>query len=382
MSSVKINKKDEIVMKLAHYFITEENYNPIVVNGLKDEIWLENNNGPYRIIRINSNYIHNDEQYDYDILKTKNVMKQIKKKTLTFSINALNIFLDINDDVKLFEDKEIAALKIKSVKDVKREGGLASIFPQIEAKILTDPKGVDLIVNITKDINEKTEKENKKYETIFKQKSIIMTKAIMIICIVMFALTYIFGNGSEDSLTLYVFGALFGPSVRSGEIYRLIASAFLHAGIAHIFFNMYALNIIGSQVETYMGKYKFLIIFFGSAICGSLMSMSLSDTISVGASGAIFGLLGSLVYFGYHYRLYFNSVIKTQLMPIIILNLALGFMIPGIDNAAHIGGLVGGILLTMALGVSDKSKKSEIINGIITTTIYITFLTYIAFVGL
>ena len=64
MDSVVVQKKDDIVMRLIHYFITEKNYTPIVVRGVKDEVWLENDEGPYRIIRINSNYIHNEEQFD------------------------------------------------------------------------------------------------------------------------------------------------------------------------------------------------------------------------------------------------------------------------------------------------------------------------------
>ena len=79
MDSVVVQKKDDIVMRLIHYFITEKNYTPIVVRGVKDEVWLENDEGPYRIIRINSNYIHNEEQFNMDVFKTKNVMKKIKK---------------------------------------------------------------------------------------------------------------------------------------------------------------------------------------------------------------------------------------------------------------------------------------------------------------
>lgn len=71
MSTVVMTNKDEIIMKLVHYFVTEENYTPIVVNGVKDEVWLESDSGPYRIIRINSNYIHNKEQYDLIFLKLR-----------------------------------------------------------------------------------------------------------------------------------------------------------------------------------------------------------------------------------------------------------------------------------------------------------------------
>ena len=79
MSTILMNKKEEYVMKLVHYFVTEKNYTPIVVNGVKNEIWLENNDRPYKIVRINSNYIHNPEQYNYDLFKTKSIVKQIKK---------------------------------------------------------------------------------------------------------------------------------------------------------------------------------------------------------------------------------------------------------------------------------------------------------------
>ena len=101
MSTVVMNKKDEVIMKLVHYFITEENYNPIVVNGVKDEIWLENSDGPYRIVRINSNNIFNKEQLKYDYYKIESIVKQIKKKTFSFSVNTLNILLDVNEDLTI-----------------------------------------------------------------------------------------------------------------------------------------------------------------------------------------------------------------------------------------------------------------------------------------
>ena len=91
-----MDKREELIMRLVHYFITEQNYNPIVVNGVKDEIWLENSEGPYYIVRINSNNIFNKEQLDYDHYKTENIVKQIKKKTFSFNVNTLNILLDLN----------------------------------------------------------------------------------------------------------------------------------------------------------------------------------------------------------------------------------------------------------------------------------------------
>lgn len=109
------------------------------------------------------------------------------------------------------------------------------------------------------------------------------------------------------------------------------------------------------------------------------MSVIFTDSISAGASGALFGLLGALLYFGYHYRVFLGGVLKSQIIPLIIVNLAFGFMMSGVDNAAHIGGLIGGFLIAKAVGVPEKSEKADIINGIIMSIIYICFLFYLSF---
>ena len=80
--TLDINTKDEMVMKLLHYFITEKNYNPVVLHGAQEEIWLENMDNDYKIVRIVSNYIHNNEQLDFDLFKTQKIVSNIKKKTL------------------------------------------------------------------------------------------------------------------------------------------------------------------------------------------------------------------------------------------------------------------------------------------------------------
>ncbi|HIS87794.1 MAG TPA: rhomboid family intramembrane serine protease [Candidatus Caccenecus avistercoris] len=375
-----LNKNDEIVMSLVHYFITEENYTPIVVKGVKDEIWLENLDGPYRIIRINSNYIHNDEQYKFDQFKTKKVMEQIKKKTLSISMNTLNIFLNLGDNVHLPEDeKNISSIKFTDIDEVLKDKNIITVFPNIKDKLIKDKEGIDLIVNVTNDINAKTVEENKVFTKIFEPKKMIITPIIIAICVLVFIAMYIWGRGSEDTITLLMFGANFRPLVQAGEVWRLATSMFLHIGIIHLLVNMYSLLIIGRQLESFLGKWKFLIVYLGSGILGSLLSVVIHSSISAGASGAIFGLLGSLLYFGYHYRLYLGTVLKTQVIPIIIINLLIGFMVPGIDNFAHIGGLVGGYLITMAVGIPGKSKKNDRINGIIVLTLLISFLCYMLF---
>lgn len=380
MSTVIMNKKDEMIMRLVHYFVTEQNYTPIVVNGVKDEIWLENQNGPYKIIRINANYIHNSEQYKFDIFKIRNVMRQIKRKTVSFSMNTLNILLDVNEEVDIPEEKNINSIIVKNMKDIKKKLLLES-FPDLKEKLLDDTNGMDLILNVTKDINAKTEKENRVYENTFKPKKIIVTTVLISICIFVFFVTYINSKGNLSASYLLSVGATYGPLIKMGgaRIIRLLTGTFLHGSILHLLFNMYALYIIGSQLENYVGKAKFLGIYLISAISGSLLSCIMNNGVSVGASGAIFGLLGALLYFGYHYRLYLGSVLKNQIIPLIVINLLLGFAVSGIDNAAHIGGLVGGYLSMMAFGIPGKSNKMEKLNGCIVLLIYFIFLSYVVF---
>ena len=90
-----LDDKNVLAMKLLHYFITEKNYNPIILQGVENEIWLENLNEDCKVVRIVSSYIHNKEQFDFDRFKTKKILGKIKKKTLSLNMNVLSIFLDL-----------------------------------------------------------------------------------------------------------------------------------------------------------------------------------------------------------------------------------------------------------------------------------------------
>ena len=386
MSTIVMNKKDELIMKLVHYFITEQNYSPIVVNGVKDEIWLENSDGPYRIIRINSNNIFNAEQLRYDYLKIESIVKQIKKKTFSFNVNTLNILLNVNEDLKLEDEKNVTLAPIFNNNTKITNENILEAFPNINEKLLNDEAGVELIINVTKDINEKTEKDNKNFEKTFKAKRIVMTPFIICVCVALFivglwrdGMSAISQISSETNIML---GACYKPLIADNyQVWRLVLAMFLHWSLLHLAVNMYSLFILGTQVETFMGKVKFLAIYLISGICGCLLSCVVNDNVlSAGASGAIFGLMGCLLYFGYYYRNYLGSSLISQILPIIAINLIIGFM-PGsnIDNFAHIGGLVGGFFATMAVGVPNKGKKSERINGIICLLLYAIFAIYFIF---
>ena len=375
MEQIVINKNDELVMKLLHYFITEMGYSPIVLHGAKDEIWLEKLDGDYQIVRIVSNYIHNNEQLNFDLFRTRQIMKQIKKKTFSFNMNTLSLFVNLGDNVDInqyLHTDNIDCASIQTIQDFNKYSFITESFPTITKKTTFKEKGADLFLKITGEITKKNEQESIKAEEVFKVKRPYITYALLVVNAIIFFLVH-WNPQLLNNLVLL-------KNINS-EYYRIITAAFTHYDIFHLLFNMYALYVIGSQIESFFGKKKYMIIYLFSIITSGLMSITFmpNNGASLGASGAIFGLFGSLIYFGYHYRLYLGTVLRSQVIPLIIFNLLLGFMITGVDNAAHIGGLIGGILISMACGVKYKSTKSERINGCILSIILLTFLTYISF---
>ena len=378
---MNIDNKTLLELKLIHYFITKENYVPVIIHGIENEIWLENKHNEFRIIRIITKQIFNDEQLEFDIAKTKDISKQIKLKTLNPFMSMLNIYLDIDEELKESINNIKNSIVIENEKDLENNKIINKNYKNIVNDLDYKEEGFELLTKITNDITKKNIEENERFSNMFKQKKPIITGILILINVIVFALMYILGKGSEDTDTLVNFGANIPALIRGGDYYRLISSGFLHIGIIHILCNMYSLVILGPTIEHFYGKAKYVLIYFFSMIIASLFVMVFQNdyTVSAGASGAIFGLLGSLLYFGYYYRGYIGNQVIGQIIPVIIINLVIGFMAPGISNAAHIGGLLGGIAVSFMLGINDKSEKSQRITGTIITVILTAFMIYLAF---
>jgi len=142
-------------------------------------------------------------------------------------------------------------------------------------------------------------------------------------------------------------GAKVNEAILAGQVWRLATAIFLHVDVLHIAFNSYALFIFGPQVERAYGGTRFLLMYFLSGLGGSGLSFLLSPHPSVGASGAIFGLIGVMGAYLYRYRNQFiaGKSRLTNILGVVAYNLLYGFIVPAIDNWAHIGGLLSGLLL-------------------------------------
>ncbi|NJN17171.1 MAG: rhomboid family intramembrane serine protease [Oscillochloris sp.] len=152
---------------------------------------------------------------------------------------------------------------------------------------------------------------------------------------------------------LIALGAKENTLIANGEYWRLIGAMFLHGNLIHIFFNGYALFALGPETERIYGTGRFLVLYFLAGIAGSVASYALSPEPSVGASGAIFGLIGALGMFYYLNRAALGEFGRMQIQSmaaIVMINLIIGFSAQGtIDNWGHMGGLVGGVLSALAL---------------------------------
>jgi membrane associated rhomboid family serine protease len=148
--------------------------------------------------------------------------------------------------------------------------------------------------------------------------------------------------------------SLFGPAVADGEVYRLVTAGFLHAGFFHLLVNMYSLYILGTLVEPAVGRVRYLLIYFVALLAGSFGALLLTpNSPTVGASGAIFGLMGAGVIIMRNRGI---DPMQSGLPLWIGINLVFSFAVPGISIGGHIGGLIGGALAAAALDAPDRVR--------------------------
>lgn len=381
MNEIVLSKTDELVMKLLHYFIIEQNYTPIILHGVQNEIWLENLGEEYKVVRIVSNYIHNDEQFTYDLFKTQHVMKKIKRKTLSLHMNTLSIFVNLGENVKSVEKanhfRAISCIELTKLEDLEKNELLKEKFPSIMKENNFKEKGAELFMKLTIDINKKSEQEAQKNETIFAKKTPIITYFLLIVHLIFFLLVHF----NTDILEKMI---LVSKENLSMEYFRIFTNIFVHYNMWHFLFNSYVLYIIGSELESLIGKGKFITVYCISGIASSLFMMAFlgENSAVLGATGAIFGLLGSLLYFGYYYRVYLGTIVKSQIIPLILFSILFTLLFGETNFIGQIGGIVAGVFATMTLGIPYKTTTFERVNGGIVLFIYLCFLSFLALVGI
>jgi len=181
------------------------------------------------------------------------------------------------------------------------------------------------------------------------------TIALIALNVVFYLATVAQGNGiNNPGGSLFREMLLSGYDVSNGDWYRLATVMLLHGSIIHLAFNSFALYLLGTAVEQTIGTMRFLLVYFASGLAGSAGALLLTDPFqaTVGASGAIFGIMGTLLVLEY----LATGTLAGQAMTMIVLNLVLTFAIPNISIGGHLGGLVGGIAAMAGLAFARRQR--------------------------
>lgn len=230
------------------------------------------------------------------------------------------------------------------------------------------------------DFKELMEKKQKENSILIKTNKVRLTYALIFVNVAVWLLIKLYANikGLDEGGLLTVFGAKENTLIMSGEYWRFLTPVFLHNGPMHLLLNSYSLFIIGTTVEKLLGRARFSFIYFIAGLMGSIASFMFSVYPGVGASGAIFGLMGALVYYGIEHPALFRRSFGKSIILMIVINIAYGFSVTGIDNFAHIGGLIGGFLSAGIVGTTSalKALRNRIAFTVITLAIIVTSLFY------
>ncbi len=230
------------------------------------------------------------------------------------------------------------------------------------------------------DIEELVSQKETEYRIQLKSQFPVITYTLIGINILIGLLIFLYSQktGVSYGELLIKFGAKENFKILTGDYWRFLTPVFLHANILHLFINCYSLYAIGVLVEKIFGRSKFAFVYFAAGISGNIASFIFSTNPGVGASGAIFGLLGALLYFGINKPALFKSHFGYNVILTILINLGYGFSTTGIDNFAHIGGLIGGFLASGIVLPPEKKRwyTNRIVYFFITVIMIISGLVY------
>ena len=288
---------------------------------LKKEQWiaiLENESMLYSIIIAENSY--NVSLYD----ETYKYLKSLCNKNIV-----INEIVTIEGSYDYYEHDNMLIYSLRDKKVVYSSSSCKLLIPIINE------------MDITKKPNNK------------RDKYMMLTNILIAVNLLVFLISaWISKNIFDiDIYTLIIMGAKVNSLIDKGQVWRLITCAFLHGGLIHIFFNMYALKILGPEIEYVYGKVKYLVIYLLSAIAASIFSYIFGpQSVSVGASGAIFGLFGAMLIFGIKHRKQMGKAYMMNILQVIFVNVIIGISSSNIDNAAHFGGLIVGALIALLLG--------------------------------
>jgi rhomboid protease GluP len=357
-----IRKGEEILnilyWYLIHHFV-KQNYRIIKLSESQNEIWLESfQHKAAPLIRIVRYDVDWSSWLQRDIEYTGRVVEQLRKRHIMRSARVLNIYVTTYPPVDdwefliakplTFDGKNETVLHTIVLHQANVKESLQKLSEMTATKIEVSDFAVENeSFDELEQLKQKTlflaREQIEKEKQLFEYGKPFFTYLFIVAQVLMF-LFLEWKGGSTNTRVLIEYGAKFNPLIKQGEWWRFLTPVFLHIGFFHLLMNTFALYYLGTTVERLYGSFRFFIIYLFAGFFGTLASFLFTSSVSAGASGAIFGLFGALLYFGTVYRHLFMQTMGMNILSVIGINLLFGFIVPGIDNAGHIGGLIGGFL--------------------------------------
>lgn len=371
--------------EMAENLVFRYNYEILHLNEQKEEIWLEKveKNISYIIRLVHQGFDwKNHLKKDISIVfeKTKGIRKMLQGKNIVIH----NVYISPNTPVDSWEvlkkpliirEKNPIKMNVYYFSDQDIETELERLNQNIEV-VLEEPNDVTA-EQMDEEINRykimlyhRLQAKQKKEQSIFTYGKPIITYLLIVLNAILFLMLELNG-GSENHSTLIEFGAKHNPLIIDGEWWRIITSMFLHIGLLHFASNMLFLYYFGSLAERIYGSVRFLLIYLFAGIGGGITSFIFVTNLSAGASGALYGLFGAFIYFGLFHRRIFFQTIGQNIIFLLGLNIVLGFVLPQLDVAAHLGGLVAGFL---AAGIVHFPKKKHLLVQGLSLLIYLSLM--------
>lgn len=363
---------DYLYWQLVHSLVLQKQIKILEINQQENEVILESEKEKklYRLVRFDfdwSNHIKRD--LNVAIQKSELLRKYLSYRQLEVDNMYISLYPPVDSWEHIVRSKLVVGkgkkTKLTSYMITGVESESADSFESIYHRLqLAQPEDdyEESIVNeqiegMKREIKSLAQKRFEMEKKLFTYGKPRVTYIFLAIILIMFALLELNG-GSTQITTLIDFGAKYNPYIEDGQWWRFFTAIFLHIGWLHLFMNTIALYYLGTLVEKIFGSLRFFVIFFIAGLFGSVASYAFNIQVSAGASGAIFGCFGALLYFGVMHQKLFFRTIGMNVLIIVAINIAFGFLVPMIDNSAHIGGLVGGFLASAFLQLPNHKRTN------------------------
>ncbi len=363
--------EDYLFWKVTEFLIVEKEYRILQLSHDQGELWLEKTeNKDAQVIRLLRYNLDWSNWLQRDIEITTENGERIRKKLAKKELRILNLYFSAYPPVDDYEFRiakpflsdngkaaveSIVVHRANAAEEIRNIGNRFDKLIEIDFSEEFSHEDVESIK--TKAVSTAVDRA-KEERSVFSYGKPFFTYLFIAIQVLVFMVLEAAG-GSTDTSTLIRFGAKFNPLILDGEWWRFITPIFIHIGLLHLFMNTLALYYLGTMVERLYGNWRFLFIYLFAGFAGVLASFISSPNLSAGASGAIFGCFGALLYFGVANPKLFWRTLGLNVLIVLGINLAFGFTIPGIDNAGHIGGLIGGFA---AAGVFHLPKNMHLLR--------------------